>query len=964
MAKYKDLIDYAGLEAYTERLKAYLATLETEVDPNDLGLEQDPVSSFVYPTWRGERSENGIILAGGGGGGGGGASTISMTNLTGWLSRSVSLGASCVLRAEWSSTLDGSETGAGSLVVTVGANTVISRSVEQGEFEVDVTPYLASGRNKVRVRVSDAYDSARMLNFTITCVELVLRSSFDPLVEIQANTPFGYSYIPIGAGDKLVHFIVDGNEILTIPVTTSNRQQTQQLPGLTHGSHTLLVYFTADVDGVNVRSNELYYALTVIDESSNVPTVASPFRRTTALQYETLNIPYTVHTPGSLTSQVALKVNGETVSTLTVGRTEQVWSYPVRETGNLVLVISSGPASKTFNISVTESEVKAVAETNDLVLHLSSAGRSNAESGKGVWADVDNDVTAIMSGFNFVSDGWVLDDDGNVALRVSGGASVEIPYKPFAQDFKTAGKTIEVEFATRDVTDYDATMISCVDRDRGLVMTPQLATLTSEQSSISMRYKENEHVRISFVIEKRAENRLAYVVVNGIYSGVVQYPANDNFAQRAPVNISITSQGCTVDIYRIRIYDNDLNRHQILDNWIADTQSVDLMLARYRHNDVYDESGNIVIDKLPSDLPYFILDAAELPQYKGDKKTITGTYVDPQDEAKCFTFSGCQINVQGTSSAPYARKNYDMQFKQGFDFNSGHSDTWQLHPSIKPNNRFVLKADVASSESANNVELVKLFCDADPYKRPEEIADPQVRKGIYGFPIVVFWHDTTTNETTFLGKYNANLPKRAPVPYGYTGDMESWEFQNNTSSLMLFKTDYFDESPRTDPDTGDVKAAWRFDYEARFPEDTWDDYSKLQELQSFVVSCDRTKATGRTLNPSVTYNETRTVIDEVTNPETGTIEYRERVVTEDVEYTTDTAAYRLSRFKHEFSTYAEVDSFLFYWIFTELFLMVDSRAKNLFIGFSGGDATGLTAIDRKAVAEPYDMDTALGIEAA
>lgn len=81
-----------------------------------------------------------------------------------------------------------------------------------------------------------------------------------------------------------------------------------------------------------------------------------------------------------------------------------------------------------------------------------------------------------------------------------------------------------------------------------------------------------------------------------------------------------------------------------------------------------------------------------------------------------------------------------------------------------------------------------------------------------------------------------------------------------------------------------------------------------------------------------------------------------------VTYTTDSANYRLAKFKAEFGNYAEVQSFIFYYIFTEFFLMVDSRAKNLFIGFSGSDTdpTKVQHIDRKAVAEPYDMDTGLG----
>ena len=48
----------------------------------------------------------------------------------------------------------------------------------------------------------------------------------------------------------------------------------------------------------------------------------------------------------------------------------------------------------------------------------------------------------------------------------------------------------------------------------------------------------------------------------------------------------------------------------------------------------------------------------------------------------------------------------------------------------------------------------------------------------------------------------------------------------------------------------------------------------------------------------------------------------------------------------------EVDSVLFYYLFTELFLMVDSRAKNAFPSKLGGD---------KWCILPYDFDTALGI---
>ena len=936
-----DKLDPTGVVWRVQQLADTLDRMDVSIDPDDLGLEQDDDTKIVYPTYRGVRSVNGIPLAASGGGGGGGgsmnAAVLTVTNTTGWLSTSVTEGAAVTLSLSWSSVEDDVPTGDGTLTVTANNAQVLSRNVSQGTVTIDATPYLARGANKVKVRVTDVYDNARVITFSVAVVSLYVASGFDTGGTFPADTPIDYTYIPVGAVEKSMSFEVDGTVVATSTVAASGMQQHQTIPALSHGSHVLRVWFTATVDGALVTSNVLTHALVVVSSSSKVPIVSSTFSQAAARQYETLLIPYRAYNPQSLSAQVTLVANGVTVGTITVDRTDQVWAYRCDRAGAVTLAIRCGTTQKTFAVTVAASEADLEPVTQGLALHLSAVGRSNGEEHPEVWEDADNDVSCTLTGFSFTTDGWVTGADGSTCLRVARGATVTIPYQPFAADWRSTGKTIELEFATRDVADYGTAVISCVSGGRGLTVTPQLATLASEQSEVSMRYKEGEHVRLAFVGDTRGDGRLLRIYVNGIMSKVIQYPDADDFSQLTPVGITISSTGCTVDVYHIRAYDHALTRRDVLRNWIADSPTVDVMLDRHSHNDVYDEYGQIVIDHLPNDLPYMIISCAELPQYKGDKKTVGVTFVDPQSEAKSFTATGVQANVQGTSSAVYVRKNYDLQFKQGFEMASGsHAATYQLDTTIKPNDRFVLKADVASSEGANNVELVKLYCDADPYRRPEEQADPLVRKGIWGRPIALFWHDTATNTTSFLGKANFNLPKRAPVPYGYTGDMESWEFQNNTSNLMLFLTDTFDETMVTDPTTGDAKEAWRYDYEARFPSDEWTDYAKLQELQSFVYSTYRANATGDALA------ETYTDVDGNT-------------------HTVDNAAYRLAKFRTEFGQYAEVQSFIFYYIFTELFLMVDSRAKNLFIGFSGSDTTGLTAIDRKAVAEPYDMDTAIGI---
>ena len=178
--------------------------------------------------------------------------------------------------------------------------------------------------------------------------------------------------------------------------------------------------------------------------------------------------------------------------------------------------------------------------------------------------------------------------------------------------------------------------------------------MQSEQTTISTQYKENEHVRISFVVEKSVENRLVYCYINGIISGAIQYPANDDFSQIVAENIVIGSNDCVIDLYCIRVYDNDLTRFQLLNNWIADTQNIDEMLERYENNNVFDEYGQIVISQLRKDLPYLVIECPELPQYKGDKKTVSGYYVDPTNSANNFSFENAVMDVQGTSSQYYA----------------------------------------------------------------------------------------------------------------------------------------------------------------------------------------------------------------------------------------------------------------------------------------------------------------------
>ena len=600
-------------------------------------------------------TSNGEVVAGpftgfggsGTGGGGGGptnSAVLTVTNATGWVSSTIAFGASCLLSIEWSSIEDGLSTGNGSLTIKVGGVVKAILDIAQGLFSTDIGEYLSAGNNSIQLQVMDSYGNSRVKNFTVTVVELSLASSFDDST-VQSGI-LAFPYTPYGAVSKTVHFVLDGMEKETVTTSITGRQQTYIIPAQSHGAHTLKVYFEATINGNVVRSNELFYEIIWLETLNTTPVIASSFNATDVVQYATVTIPYLVYSPSSQMSDVIIKVGERMVSEITVDRSKQVFSYRVNNAGGVVITISTGAVSKTITLNVEAAQIDVSAETENLALYLSSASRSNNEANPAVWSF--NDIEAEFTGFNWASDGWQMDEEGITALRLFGDARLTIPYKPFAKDFRTTGKTIEIEFAARDVLNYDAVILSCLNGGRGISLTAQMCMLTSEQSSISMQFKEEEHVRVGFVVEKRSGFRRIYCYINGVMSGVVQDPTDDDFSKVIPADITIGSDKCTMDLYCIRIYDNDLTAKQMEDNWIADTQDGGLLLDRYTRNNVRDDYGNVVIEKLPSDLPYLIIECAELPQYKGDKKTVSGSYTDPLHPERCFTFTGAQADVQGT----------------------------------------------------------------------------------------------------------------------------------------------------------------------------------------------------------------------------------------------------------------------------------------------------------------------------
>lgn len=1065
-------------DAMKEFAKKSYWYLTSEIDPVTKMGTKESIISGPYD----------LGMGGGGSGGSGGVTTVSIKPDNWPTTVSISNKTPVNITVNWSSTIgeEKSPTGNGTLYLTVNDRQVEVRpNCAQGAVTFDISKYVVIGSNNIQVKVLDMYGTTGLTIGVVNAVALGLTSNFDGNIAYEGFIPF--TYIPSGDVEKTVHFILDGQEHGTQTVAASGESQTYIIKDLTHGAHTLEVYFTAVIAGNPVESDtRLYYDIIYYVPGNTTPIIASEFNAFEQEQYLSFDIPYRVYINGRNTANVTLSVNGKTEQELPVDTSVQRWSYKNDIPGTYILTISCESISKSFTVHIAKSTIEVSLVSANLALALSAYGRGNNEkpSERSVWKYTDeqgNTYSSEFSNFNWSSDGWLPDAENNTVLRVGGGALVTIPFEIFGkEDFTTAGKTIELEIATHDVRNYDTAILTCLDkveapfftvaeylvneekrkmgfkieldysviektgitdnegkytfvyRDsgwfldntqvnindygisikpkkintegedlgtlivgdsftitysleaRGINVTPQIATIRSQQSVISTQYKEDEHVRISFVVEQTSKDRIIWMYLNGIASGAMQYPIGDKFQQIQPSFITIGSKNAeaTVDIYNIRVYNNSLTSQQIINNWIADTQNAADRATRYKRNKIVNSANEITINTLTenfSEVPYVIWDIDPLPEFKGDKRPGNTRFVDIAIPKRNFTAEEAEYNVQGTSSAVYPTKNIRTKYKAAdkypnfawYDDDGNDLVGFPItYPDGIADNYFTFKVDFASSEGANNVELVRLYNDAclkHGILTPPQRQNPKVRVGIDGFPVIAFHQDKDGN-IKFHTKANFNNDKANEAVYGFADGDESWEITNNSAAETKFQVplsvDNFDRG-----------------FEIRFPDkDGYSNMSKLGPMTEWLVSTYREQATNLPLPEPITYTYQETIAGEDGSFATTTVSKTFEI---------DTKEYRLTKFKAELKDWFDVNSSLFYYLFTSLFLMIDSRAKNAFPTYfasrtnekildTQGKPVMNTVVDTDGKPRdntytysdgghrwfwlPYDMDTAIGID--
>lgn len=248
--------------------------------------------------------------------------------------------------------------------------------------------------------------------------------------------------------------------------------------------------------------------------------------------------------------------------------------------------------------------------------------------------------------------------------------------------------------------------------NKGFAIGSQEAYFNVGGRVVNVKYRENEIINISFVIDK-SKNQLS-IYLNGILSGVGDLSGISGFSM-LDTPFTINSDYCDFDLYKFRAYSSALTMPNVIHNYISDMKNIDL----YDENQLavssdIEGSTRLSYNKMiafneshPDSpiMPYVVIDMSgetstgntELP-FSKTAKGIDGTrieFTNPtgdhelqlwMDEAiettngvtkrlgitpyeyythcPSYTANNVNINVQGTSSQIYPRRNFKTKFKK------------------------------------------------------------------------------------------------------------------------------------------------------------------------------------------------------------------------------------------------------------------------------------------------------------
>ena len=868
-------------------------------------------------------------------------------------------------------------------------------------IDFDFANHLSQGTNLIKVIVDDGHSNVyESLAYEVNTISLSIRlNTFNP-TEIQTGD-WQLAVTVLGSRAN-IYIKIDGEGGMVGSQSPGSTAEYTITSGQSDGAHSLEVYAEYE-DDTEIRTesfrSEFIYAVQGSASTSIGTTLQAG---TTTALYNVLSVPYWIYIPGfNGSKEVTVSVLGDHNAVLQ--STTQAITFTNGETGmqnlgmslyNSALVgdrtvrIACNGVTRDISITIAASEV-TLSEISGYDFALTSAGRSNSDTNYNTWSNNGVSVDLSQIDFTNVGSGWLPDNDGNIAMHVKRGKRITIPYQPFATNPAMGngvdvpgtrrGMTFSIELATRNCVKRDASVVRCIFGGVGFEFKANSMTFASNNESLAADYKEDTHVRIDLVIEgnfttytyrdannqeQTSDEALMLVYVDGVYQQMRLITTSTNFIQATPQNIEIGSDYCDVDIYCVRAYRSALNPEGIQNNRAYDTPVVADKIAIAKRNDVFDAELNVSYSKLTQarpELPVMLLQMENLPTSKTAIPVERTTFVNPLNEddidepLPSFTSTNDDLKNQGTSSMnyPVPYRNLDQTLKN-LRVNDQSVAGIRLYEGSPTGKKFTYKKDYASSEMANNVILSMLYTRMgqglrDTFPNCLTLAQRTLgattyRQSLVGFPMFIFqyWNNTYTP----IGMFNFINAKGDEKVLGFVGNYtwansraQAWEIRDNNIFFDFALSEHTWDGSLNDGRGGMTDGIFTY-YEARYPKSSPtnedndfgqasnggeiavanNECADLLRLHNWLVSTNQLLATGRALTTPYTDSQGNT-------------------------HNYDNASYRLAKFVTECEDYIIVDQWCLYYLWREMFWMIDSGSKNLNLYTMDGTHWGCMARD-------------------